>query len=120
VHRGPAVAAQASSQPVIYSRGLYAFQMMSPELLVHKKKSKRDTHQLMWQIITLAKWKRTKTQRKTFCFQSTRLLIKLKPSILRLHFPGRRVFFSQENITTTFLYLRNMYLVMSFKTHYLL
>ena len=106
-------------QHVIYSQGLYTFQMTSPGLLVHKKISKWDTHWLMWQITGFAKWKRTKTGRENILFSIYRILIKLKPSILWLHFPGRGVFSGQENTTTNFCIWEICISWCHLKTHYL-
>lgn len=111
----PAASKQTVSQHVIYSQGLYTFQMTSPGLLVHKKISKWDTHWLMWQITRFAKWKRTKTGRENILFSIYKDINKTQTQHSVATFPRKRSLFWPKEHNNKLLYLRNMYLVMSFK-----
>jgi len=102
-------------QHVIYSQGLCTFQMTSPGLLVHKKISKWDTHWLMWQITGFAKWKRTKTGRENILFSIYKDINKTQTQHSVATFPRKRSLFWPKEHNNKLLYLRNMYLKMSFK-----
>ena len=110
----PVPSKQTIFQHVIYSQGLHTVQMTSAGPLVHKKISKWNTHWLMWQITGFTKWKRTKMGRENILFSIYKDINKTQTQHSVATFPRKKSLFWPKEHNNKLLYLRNLYLVMSF------